>query len=84
MEKDLAAITQSQEYRKILHEFYERYQEHVSEEEYERAKEDPEYLLTLIRSLTDLYQRIGRELFMNDRHYHVWKEQFKRDKQDQG
>jgi hypothetical protein len=82
MENNVAAIAQSEEYRKILDEFYERYKEHVSEYEYERAKEDPEHLLTLIRSLTDLYQRIGRELFMNDRHYHVWKRQFERHKQD--
>ena len=83
MGNEITAITQSEEYRKILDEFYERYKEHVSEDEYKRAKEDPEYLLALIRSLTDLYQRIGRELFMNDRHYHVWKKQFKRDKRDQ-
>jgi len=80
MGKDTGAIMRSEEYRRILDEFYEQNKKFVAEEEYERAKTDPEHLQALIKRVTGLYQRIGRELLLMDRNYHVWQKQFKREK----
>ena len=80
MQKDAAAITRREEYRKILDEFYEQNEDFVSEQEYERATTDPEHLKALIKRVTDVYQKIGKELLLMDRNIHVWQKQFKREK----
>ncbi len=80
MEKDVAVITRREEYRKLVDEFYQQNKKFVSEKEYERAKTDPAHFKTLTRKMTDLYQRIGRELLLMDRNIHVWEKQFKREK----
>ena len=80
MEKDTGPITTGQEYLGLVDEFYEQNRDMVSLEDYEKAKKDPAYFKALIRKLTDLYQRIGRELLLNDRNYHVWEKQFRRQK----
>jgi hypothetical protein len=58
--------TKSKEYRRLLDEFYEKNHEMVSAEDYQKAKEDPEYFKALVKRLTDLYQDMGRELVMED------------------
>ena len=80
MEIDAAAITRHEKYRKLVDEFYKENKKFVSEEEYERAKSDPEHLKALIKRMTDLYQKIGKELLLMDRNIHVWEKQFKREK----
>jgi hypothetical protein len=80
MEKDAAAITRWEEYRRLVDEFYQQNKKFVSEDEHEQAKTDPEHLKALIKRVTDLYQRIGRELLLMDRNIHVWEKQFKREK----
>ena len=80
MEKDVAVITRREEYRKLVDEFYQQNKKFVSEKGYERAKSDPEHLKALIKRVTDLYQKIGRELLMMDRNIHVWEKQFNREK----
>lgn len=80
MEKDAIAITTGQEYLELLDEFYEQNRDMVSQEDYEKAKEDPVYFKALVMRLTDLYQRIGRELLLSDRNYHVWGKHFRRQK----
>ena len=73
--------TERHEYRKLLNEFYEQNRDMVSSDDYEKAKEDPEYFRSLILKVTKLYQSIGKELLLKDRNYHVWEKQFKRQKQ---
>ena len=73
-------VTERHEYRRLLNEFYDQNRDMISREDYEKAKEDPMYFKALTRRMTDLYQRIGRELLMNDRNYHVWEKQFRRQK----
>ena len=73
-------VTERHDYRRLLNEFYEQNRDMVSPEDYEKAKEDPMYLKALVRRLTDLYQRIGKDLLLNDRNYHVWEKQFRRQK----
>ena len=80
MEKDTGAITREQQYLELVDEFYEQDRDTISPEDYEKAKKDPAYFKALVKRLTDLYQRIGRELLMNDRNYHVWEKQFRRQK----
>ena len=78
MNKDAEAVSREPEYCKLVDEFYQQNKDTVSPEDYEKAKEDPVYFKALIRRLTDLYQRIGRELSLNDRSCHVWENQFRR------
>jgi hypothetical protein len=78
MEQDPAAITRLEKYRRLVDEFYEQNKDFVSEEEYEQAKTDPEQLRVLIKRVTDLYQKIGRELLIMDRNIHAWEKQFKK------
>ena len=73
-------VTKPDKYRRLLDEFYEQNRDTVSQEDYETAREDPMYFKALVRRLTDLYQKIGRELFMNDRNYHEWEKEFRRQK----
>ena len=78
MEKDTGAITRKQQYLELVHELYEQNRDTISQEDYEKAKKDPAYFKALVKRLTDLYQRIGRDLFLEDRNYHAWERQFKR------
>lgn len=78
MQEDTGSITREKEYLKLLDQFYEQNRNIVSGEDYEKAKTDPAYFKALIRKVTDLYQRIGKELLLKDRNYHVWEKQFKR------
>ena len=80
MQEDTETIIPDQEYHKLLDEFYQENLDIVSKDEYERAKNDPEYLRELIRNVTDLHQRIGRELLLKDNNCHAWKKQFRRQK----
>ena len=78
MDKPQEPITENHEYLALLDEFYELNWDMISTEDYEKAKEDPVYFKALVRRLTDLYQRMGRELLLNDRNYHVWEKEFRR------
>ena len=80
MAKDTTAITREQKYRKLVDEFYQDNKKFVSADEYERAKTGPAHFRALIQKVTKLYQKIGRELLLKDRNYHVWEKQFKREK----
>lgn len=82
MEEDRQAATRKQEYRKLVDQFYEQHKSIVSEDEYERAKQDPVYFRALIRKATKLYKDLGKELFLRDKNYHVWEKQFKRRKRN--
>ena len=63
MDKPQEPITENHEYLALLDEFYEQNWDMISQGDYEKAKEDPEYFKALLKKLTDLYQKIGRELF---------------------
>lgn len=78
MQEDMGTITREQKYSKLVDEFYQQNKNVVSQEEHEMAKRDPAHFKALIRKVTDVYQRIGRELLLKDRNYHVWEKQFKR------
>ena len=84
MQENTGTIIRNQEYHKLLDEFYQGNQSIVTDEEYQRAKEDPKYFKSLIKKVTKLYQSIGKELLLKDRNYHVWGKQFKRQKQGGG
>ena len=77
MREDTGTIIRNQEYCKLLDEFYQEHKSIVSEEDYERAKKDPQYFKSLIGKVTKLYQNIGKELLSKDRNYHVWEKQSK-------
>jgi hypothetical protein len=79
MEKDTESITRYKEYQNLLDEFYRQHYEVVSKGQCEKAKKDPEYFKELIRSVTDLYERIGKELLQKDK---IWEERFGREKKD--
>lgn len=78
MQEDAGAITREKEYLKLVDQFYEQHRNMVSREDYEKAKKDPMHFKAVIRKVSDLYQRIGKELLLKDRNYHVWEKQFKR------
>jgi hypothetical protein len=62
MAQDRVAITREQGQRNLLYEFYGKNTEFVSEEEYQRPKIYPTHFKALVQNVTDLHQRIGREL----------------------
>ena len=77
MKEDRGSMTPEQEYCRLVDEFYQQNKNVVSREEYEKAKTDPAHFKAVIRGVTDLYQRIGRELLLMDKNCHVWEKRFK-------